>query len=129
MQMNGNSQSPDRDTPLAGIFAPRDAAQLRHRKDDLLHRAGLVNELGWDRFRHQWSTGEVLATALVLDDQAELKRWAETEHSALSRWAFDLWGIAAGQADLDSGLPATQAWFDSVRTERLVNVAVNRNRK
>jgi hypothetical protein len=38
--------------------------------------------------------------------------------SALSRWAFDLWGIIDGQADLDSGLPATRAWFDSVRAHR-----------
>jgi hypothetical protein len=113
----------------AEIFAPRSAAQLRHRKDDLLHRAGLVTEFGWDQFRHQWSPGEVLATALLLNDNVEITRWAETVDSALSRWAFDLWGLVAGQADLDSGLPATRAWFDSVRAELQVNASANRHGK
>ena len=49
--------------------------------------------------------------------------------SALSRWAFDLWGLVDGQADLDSGLPATRAWFDSVRAELPINVLANRHGK
>jgi hypothetical protein len=127
--MNNNSAPKAPHVALAEIFAPRSAAQLRHRKDDLLHRAGLVTEFGWDRFRHQWSTGEVLGTALVVNDEAEIERCTETVDSALSRWAFDLWGFVDGQADLDSGLPATRAWFDFVRTELPVNIRVNRHWK
>jgi hypothetical protein len=127
--MNDNSLPESPRVAAAEMFAPRSAAQLRHRKDDLLHRAGLVTEFGWDRFRHQWSTGEVLATALLLNDKAEIAAWAETMDSALSRWAFDLWGLVDGQADLDSGLPATRAWFDSVRAELSVSVSVNRHGK
>ena len=70
--MNDEKRSESARMALAGIFAPRSAAQLRHRKDDLLHRAALVTEFGWDGFRYQWSTGEVLATALVLNDKAEI---------------------------------------------------------
>jgi hypothetical protein len=127
--MNDKNRPESARMALAEMFAPRSAAQLRHRKDDLLYRAGLVIEFGWDRFRHQWSTGEVLATALVLNDNAEIARWAEPVDSALSRWAFDLWGLVEGQADLDSGLPATRAWFGSVRAELPVNVSVNRHGK
>ena len=79
--MNDKNRPESARMALAEIFAPRSAAQLRHRKDDLLHRAGLVTEFGWDRFRHQWSTGEVLATALVLNDKAEIgdgpKPWTQ----------------------------------------------------
>jgi hypothetical protein len=112
---------------LAEMFPRCTASQLRRRKEDLLQRAGLVTEFGWDQFRHQWSTGEVLATALVLDDKAEIARWTETVDSALSRWAFDLWGLVDGQADLDSGLPATRGWFDSVRAELPVDTPLNRD--
>ena len=125
--MNDKDRSESTRMTLAEIFPRRSPAQLRHRKDDLLHRAGLVIEFGWDQIRHQWSTGEVLATALVLNDEAEIERWAETVDSALSRWAFDLWGLVDGQADLVSGLPATLAWFDSVRTELRVKNFVNRH--
>jgi hypothetical protein len=102
---------------LAEVFGPLDDAQLRRRKEDLLRRAALVTEFGWDEFRYQWSSGEVLGTALVLHDRDEMLRWAETVDSVLSRWAFDLWGINGGQKDVDAGYPTTLAWFDSIRTE------------
>jgi len=99
------------------VFGPLDRAQLRRRKEDLSRRAALVTEFGWDQFRYQWSSGEVLGTALVLHDRDEMQRWAETVDSVLSRWACDLWGIDGGQTDVDAGCPTTRAWFDSIRAE------------
>ena len=100
---------------LAEVFGPLDRAQLRRREEDLSRRAALVTEFGWDQFRYQWSSGEVLGTALVLHDRDEMQRWAETVDSVLSRWACDLWGIDGGQTDVDAGCPTTRAWFDSIR--------------
>jgi len=102
---------------LAEVFGPLDRAQLRRREEDLSRRAALVTEFGWDQFRYQWSSGEVLGTALVLHDRDEMQRWAETVDSVLSRWACDLWGIDGGQTDVDAGCPTTRAWFDSIRAE------------
>ena len=102
---------------LAEVFGPLDRAQLRRREEDLSRRAALVTEFGWDQFRYQWSSGEVLGTALVLHDRDEMQRWAETVDSVLSRWACDLWGIDGGQTDVDAGCSTTRAWFDSIRTE------------
>jgi hypothetical protein len=102
---------------LTGAFGPLDDEQLQHRKEDLLRRATLVAEVGWDQLRYQWSTGEVLGTALVLHDRDEMLLWHETADSVLGRWAFDLWGIDGGQTDEDVGCPRTLGWFDSIRTE------------
>jgi len=115
MTHDQSSQSAGR--TLAEVFGPLDRAQLHRRKEDLLRRAALVTEFGWDQFRCQWSSGEVLGTALVLHDRDEMQRWAETVDSVLSRWACDLWGIDGGQTDVDSGCPTTRAWFDSIRAE------------
>jgi hypothetical protein len=97
------------------LFEPPDHDQLARRADDLMHRANLVLRHGWDEYRHLWSSGEVLGTALVLHDEAELRRFGETPVSVLDRWAYNLWGIAGGEADTDAGLPRTRAWFDSIR--------------
>lgn len=99
------------------IFAPPDKDQLARHADDLIHRANLVHRDGWDQYRHVWSCGEVIGTALVLGDDAELQRCGETTISALGRWAYDLWGITGGQADVDAGLPRTRAWFDSLPSD------------
>ncbi len=103
---------------MSSIFEPPDPAQLTRHADDLIRRASLVRRDGWDQYRHLWSRGEVIGTALVLSDDAELHRCSETTISALERWAFDLWGITGGQSDVDSGLLRTRAWFDSIRTTR-----------
>jgi hypothetical protein len=97
------------------LFEPPDHDQLAQRANDLMHRANLVVRHGWDEYRHLWSSGEVLGTALVLHDEAELRRFDETPVSVLDRWAYNLWGITGGQADTDAGLPRTRAWFDSIR--------------
>ena len=103
---------------MSSIFEPPDQDQITRHADDLVQRANLVRRGGWDQYRHLWSRGEVIGTALVLADNAELQRCGETMISALERWAFDLWGITGGQSDVDSGLPRTRAWFDSIRAVR-----------
>lgn len=97
------------------LFEPPNEDRLSRYADDLMHRANLVRTHGWDGHRHLWSCGEVLGTALVLNDDAELHRCGETTISALGRWAFDLWGLTGGQDDTDAGLPRTRTWFGSIR--------------
>lgn len=92
--------------------------QVTRHARDLIHRADLVRRDVWDEYRHIWSCGEVIGTALILGDHAELQRCSETTDSALERWAYDLWGIAGGQSDVDAGLQRTRAWFDSIRATR-----------
>lgn len=115
MTHNQSPQSTGR--TLAEVFGPLDGAHLHRRKADLLRRAALVTEFGWDQFRYQWSRGEVLGTALVLHDRDEMQRWSEMEDSVLSQWSCDPWGIDGGQRDVDSGCPTTRALFDSIRAE------------
>ncbi len=103
---------------MSSIFDPPDPDQVTRHADDLIQRANLVRRDGWDQYRHLWSRGEVIGTALVLHDDAELLRCGETAVSALERWAFDLWGITGGQSDVDSGLLRTRTWFDSIRAAR-----------
>jgi hypothetical protein len=100
------------------IFEPPEKDQLMRHADDLIDRANLVRRHGWGEYRHRWSCGEVLGTALVLGDDTELQRCSETTDSALERWAYDLWGITGGQSDVDTGLQRTRAWSDSIRTAR-----------
>ncbi|SIM62228.1 hypothetical protein [Mycobacteroides abscessus] len=100
------------------IFEPPDQEQLSRHADDLMHRASLVRSHGWAEYRHRWSCGEVLGTALALGDDIELQRCGETTDSALERWAYDLWGITGGQSDVVAGLQRTRAWFDSIRAAR-----------
>jgi hypothetical protein len=99
------------------IFEPPDKDQLARYGDALIYRANLVYRDGWHQYRHVWSCGEVIGTALVLGDDAELQRCGETTISALERWAYDLWGINGGQAEVDAGLPRTRAWFDSLSSD------------
>jgi hypothetical protein len=94
-----------------------DQERLARRADDLRYRAALVRRYGWAQYRNRWSTGEVLGVALALDDRAELQRCDETADSALSSWAFTLWGFAGGEADVAAGLSATRAWFDAVHAQ------------
>lgn len=100
------------------LFEPPDESNLARRADDLRFRSNLILRHGWDEYRHVWSCGEVIGTALILGDEAELVQCGETTMSALERWAFDLWGITGGQSDVDAGLQRTCAWFDSIRATR-----------
>ncbi|MBU9763266.1 hypothetical protein FR943_05340 [Mycobacterium sp. TNTM28] len=105
-------------TDTWAVFEPPDQDQVARHADDLMQRANLVRRDGWDQYRRIWSCGEVIGTALILGDDAEIQRCGETTNSALERWAFDLWGVTGGQSDADAGLPRTRAWFDSIRTAR-----------
>ncbi|TDK89953.1 hypothetical protein [Mycolicibacterium mucogenicum] len=105
-------------TDTWAVFEPPDQDQVARYADDLVRRSSLVRRDGWDEYRHVWSCGEVIGTALILDDDAEIQLCGETTNSALERWAFDLWGVTGGQSDADAGLQRTRAWFDSIRTAR-----------
>lgn len=85
-----------------------DRAQLRA---DLVAWAAQARANGWESYRGIWSTGEVVGVAVILADHAELAALGETEQSALERWAFDLWGLTNGQADVANGCKATRQWF------------------
>lgn len=39
----------------------------------------------------------------------------DTEQSALSTWAANLWGIDGGQVDIGNGFERTRAWFYALR--------------
>lgn len=103
---------------MSAIFEPPDQHQMAQYAENLLRRANLVRRDGWQQYRHIWSCGEVIGTALLLGDDAELHHCGETTISALERWAFDLWGLTGGQSDVDSGLGRTRAWFNSIRAAR-----------
>lgn len=92
----------------------RDRAQLRA---ELLARAAQVRADGWESYRGIWSTGEVVGVAVVLADHAELAALGETEQSALERWAFDLWGLRRGPADVANGCRGTRDWFQDTAHE------------
>ncbi len=68
------------------LVDPPTRRQVARRAEDLRRRVVLVRRYGWDQYGNRWSTGEVLGAALVLNEQAELRRWSETTESALSGW-------------------------------------------
>ena len=108
MSAGDPSSSPGR------MFEGMDAQQLQRRRDDLLAMATAVAKQGWDDYRNVWSTGEVAGVAVLLGDMNELARQGETMASALGRWAFDLWGLRAGEVEVNSGCPRTGQFFDSL---------------
>ena len=89
---------------------PTDAERDR-RRADLLQRAELVRTRGWDDYRAVWSTGEIVGVAALLGDHEILHDFDETLQSVWARWAFDLWGLADGQADVDDNCKQTRRWF------------------
>lgn len=99
------------DMNLAALFPrPTDEERLRRRADVLL-RAASVRRYGWEDYRYQWSTGEVLAVAAVLGDEDIIDDLGETFQTVYRRWAYDLWGMADAQADEADDLRATRNWF------------------
>lgn len=102
---------------MSDPFAPPTAEERDHRRADLLHRAALVQADGWDDYRATWSTGEVVAVAALLGAHDELTALDETLQTAWERWAFDLWGLAGGQSDVDDDCRATRRWFLETATE------------
>jgi len=111
------------DSLFASFFpCPSDDDRLR-RRADLLLRAASVRRWGWDDYRYQWSTGEVVAVAALLGDDDILSDMGETLQTAYSRWAYDLWGIGDAQADEAVELRATRKWFNEAAADidRTVN--------
>lgn len=104
----GDAVGEDPLSHLLGGPTDEDRAQLR---SELLVRAAQVRANGWVSYRGIWSTGEVVGVAVVLADHAELAALGETEQSALERWAFDLWGLQRGPADVAKGCRGTREWF------------------
>jgi hypothetical protein len=97
--------------PLAELFPRPSDATREYRRDDLLQRARLVQTNGWAPYQAVWSTGEVVGVAALLNDIDTLSAIQETLQTAWARWAFDLWGMADGQADVDNGCRETRRWF------------------
>lgn len=121
MATNGGDD-PQQPETLAELLARQPtAAEVDRRASDLIDRAQLIQELGWDDYRHTWSSGEVSGTALVLGDLDVLADTHDTEESALQTWAANLWGVDGGQRDTDNGLPRTRDWFYALR-QRLTDV-------
>lgn len=105
-------------SPLADLFPrPSDEARER-RRAQLVLRGVAVLRFGWDDYRYQWSTGEVVAVAALVEDNEVLKDLNETFDTAYRRWAYDLWGMADAQTDEADGLPKTRNWF----AERTVEI-------
>ncbi|CAN3130691.1 hypothetical protein ACNUDN_04497 [Mycobacterium sp. smrl_JER01] len=97
--------------PLSHLLAGPSDGDRTHLRADLLAQAALVRANGWELYRGVWSTGGVIGVAVVLSDHAELATLGESEQSALERWAFDLWGLRRGPADVENGCRSTREWF------------------
>ena len=93
------------------MFTRPTEADRDRRRTDLVARAGLIRAYGWADYRGVWSTGEVVAVAALLGDHAVLDELGETLQSVWARWAFELWGMTDGQADVDAGCRQTHRWF------------------
>lgn len=113
---DGQGEPADRDS-LSHFFAgPTDKDRARLRAG-LLARAAQVRAKGWESYRGLWSAGEVIGVATLLGEHGELTALGETLQSAWERWAFDLWGLDGGQADVENGCEATRQWFLDVAYE------------
>jgi hypothetical protein len=106
----------DRDLLSRFLAGPTDEDRARLRSD-LLSRAALVRTNGWESYRGVWSAGELIGVAALLGADGELAALGETLQSAWSRWAFDLWGLRGGQADVDNDCEATRQWFEDAANE------------
>ena len=89
---------------------PTDADRDR-RRGDLVNRARLVRAHGWDDYRAVWSTGEVVGVAVLLGDHDLLDEFDESLQTVWTRLAFDLWGLADGQVDVDDNCRETRRGF------------------
>ncbi|MFF7944796.1 hypothetical protein ACFZC5_34320 [Nocardia gamkensis] len=116
-----------RDEDFPGPLAPPSGAERAARRTDLLSRARRVRADGWDDYRYTWSTGEVLAVAL-LDDREILAECDEIRDSVLRRWAYDLYGIRGGRTEVQAGCPQTSAWFRDTAAELATAAADDRTR-
>jgi hypothetical protein len=93
------------------VFGRPTDADRERRRVDLINRARLVRAHRWDDYWAVWSTGEVVGVAALLGDHDVLAEFDESLQTAWARWAFDLWGLADGQADVDDKCRETRRWF------------------
>jgi len=107
------------------MFSRPTDAERERLPDDLLHRAELVRTRGWNDYRAVWSTGEVVGVAALLGDNDILGELGETLQSVWARWAFDLWGLTDGQADVDDNCKQTRRWFMGDSTGALKHLATH----
>jgi hypothetical protein len=99
------------ENPLAQLFPRPSDAERERRRQDVVQRATLVRDNGWEPYQAVWSSGEVVGVAAMLNDVEQLAAIDETLLTAWSRWAFDLWGLVDGQTDVENGCRQTRRWF------------------
>ena len=100
-----------------GMFSRQPDVDRDRRRADLINRARLVRAHGWDDYRAVWSSGEVVGVAALLGDHDILEEFDESLQTVWARWAFDLWGLGDGQADVDDNCRQSRRWFiDTART-------------
>ena len=92
------------------MFSRQTDADRERRRVDLINRAHLVRAHGWDDYRAIWSTGKVVGVAVCLAITTYSPSSTRVQ-TAWARWAFDLWGLADGQADVDDNYRETRRWF------------------
>ncbi|MGW4126133.1 hypothetical protein [Nocardia sp. NPDC004711] len=117
LHFDGDDQD---DEPLSWeqIKAHRPSPEERDaRREDLLRRARLVRESGFDDYRYNWSSEEVAQVAYLLRDQDELTSTGETTATVLGTLAADLFGYRDGRADIEAGHPETLRWLEELRRE------------
>jgi len=98
-------------------FARPSDQDRAHCRADLINRVRCVQRRGWEPYRRAWSTGEVVAVALLLNDATVLHDFDETEATVYGRYSFDLWGLVDGRADEVNGLVENRRWFADTARE------------
>lgn len=110
-RLPGGAGEPGERDPLSRLFAGPTNEDRARMRADLMARAVQVQVGGWAPYRRVWSTGEVIGVAALMGDHGELMALGETVQSAWERWAFDLWGLNDGQADVADDCERTREWF------------------
>ena len=100
------------------MFSRQPDVDRDRRRADLINRARLVRAHGWDDYRAVWSSGEVVGVAALLGGDHDIhEEFDESLQRVWARWAFDLWGLGDGQADVDDNRRQSRRWFiDTART-------------
>lgn len=107
----GGAGKPGEGDSLSRLFGGPTEEERARIRAGLIARALQVQVGGWAPYRAVWSTGEVIGVAAVMGDHGELMALGESLQSACERWAFDLWGLNGGQADVDNDCARTREWL------------------
>ncbi|GAB2451808.1 hypothetical protein [Nocardia tengchongensis] len=118
LHFDGDDQDDDEPLSWEQIKARRPSPDERDaRREDLLRRARLVRESGFDDYRLIWSSGEVAQVAYLLRDHDELTSMGETTATVLGTLAADLFGYRDGRAEIEAGHPETLRWLEELHRE------------